>query len=61
MPRTKKNEQDRAIDLLEKMLVFQLYTLDVTQPRIAKTVGKKTAWVNALVKGIHKGGKSNAN
>jgi hypothetical protein len=39
------------------MLVFQLYVLGVPQDRIAKTVGRQKAWVNALLKGIPKGGK----
>lgn len=59
MPRKKRGEQDRTTDLLEKLLVFQLYALGVPQERIAKTVGRKKAWVNDLVKGMPKGGKSN--
>jgi hypothetical protein len=55
----KGNEQDRIIELLEKILLFQLYSLGVNQERIAKTVGKNTVWVNTLVKGIPRvsGGK----
>jgi len=57
MPRRKSGEQEqRTVELLEKMLVFQLYSMNVPQKRIAKAVGKKTAWVNDLVKGIPKGG-----
>lgn len=56
----KGNEQDRVIELLEKMLIFQLHALAVPQPRIARIVGKSTTWVNALLKGVRKGGKSNA-
>jgi len=58
MAREKSTKTDGTIDLLQKMLVFQLYVLGVPQERIAKTVGKQTAWVNDLVKGIPKGGKS---
>ena len=59
MPRKKRDDQDRAAELLEKLLVFLLYAVGVPQDRIAKTVGRQKAWVNDLVKGIPKGGKSN--
>jgi len=61
MPMKKPAEQDRTVDLLEKMLVFQLHALGIRQEKIAKTVGRQTAWVNDLVKGIPKGGKSDGN
>jgi hypothetical protein len=61
MPKKKRIEEDPNVDLLQKMLVFQLYTLKVPQERIAKTVGRQMAWVNDLLKGIPKGGKSDAN
>jgi hypothetical protein len=54
----KKRVEDRAADLLERMLVLQMYTIGVPQDRIAKAVGRQKAWVNDLVKGIPKGGKS---
>ncbi len=58
MPKKKGGEQDATVSLLEKILVFQLHALGVPQPRIAKTVGRKLNWVNDLIKGIPKGGKS---
>lgn len=61
MAKKKSKEQNKTVDLLEKMLVFQLYALGVPQERIAKTVGRQTVWVNDLVKGIPKGGKSDGN
>ena len=60
MSREKGIEEDASVDLLQKMLVFQLYTLGASQERIAKTVGRQKAWVNELLKGISKGGKSDA-
>ena len=60
MPKKRSVEEDANVDLLQKMLVFQLYTLGLPQERIAKTVGKQKAWVNDLLKGIPKGGKSDA-
>jgi len=58
MLRGTEEEKDKTVDLLEKILVFQLFVLGVPQDRIAKAVGKQKAWVNELLKGIHKGGKS---
>lgn len=54
----KDEEQTRTIELLEKILVFQLCALGIKQERIAKTVRKNRAWVNKLVKGIPKGTKA---
>lgn len=61
MPRKKGGEQNETVNLLEKILVFQLYALGVRQERIAKTVRRQTTWVNDLVKGIPKGGKCDGN
>lgn len=52
---------DRAADVLEKLLVFQLYALGAPQDRIAKAVGRQKAWVNKLVSGLPKGGRSDGN
>lgn len=57
MPKKKRVEEENTVNLLQKMLVFQLYALGVPQDRIAKTVGRQKAWVNDLLKGIPKGGK----
>ena len=48
----------RTVELLEKLLVFQLHAFGVPQDRIARAVGRKKAWVNELVKGLPKGGQS---
>jgi hypothetical protein len=61
MPKKQHAEENKTIDLLEKMLVFQLHALGIPQERIAKIVGKQKAWVNDLLKGIRKGGKSDGN
>lgn len=54
----KAHNPDRAADLLEKLLVFQLYASGAPQDRIAKAVGRQKAWVNDLVKGLPKGGRT---
>ncbi len=56
MSGSKGNELDRTIELLERILVFQLYALGVPQPRIAKITEKSAGWVNSLVKGIPRSG-----
>jgi hypothetical protein len=33
--------------------------MGATQERIAKAVGRQTAWVNELLKGLPKGGRGN--
>jgi hypothetical protein len=35
-----------------------LYALGAPQDRIAKVVGRQKAWVNELVRGLPKGGRS---
>lgn len=58
MPKKRRDTPDRAVELLEKLLVLQLHALGAAQSRIAKAVGRQTAWVNQLLKGLPKGGRS---
>ena len=58
MPKKKLDNQGPPAELLEKILVFQLYALGAPQGRIAKIVGRGTRWVNDLLKGLPKGGRS---
>ena len=59
MPK-KKSELDRIAETMDKLLALQLWSQGVSQEKIAKTVGRKTEWVNGLLKGIPKGGQKNA-
>ena len=52
MPTSDAEKSERVADLLEKILVFQLFELGMPQERIAKTVGRQTRWVNTLLKGV---------
>jgi hypothetical protein len=61
MPNKTEIEKSESINLLTKILVFQLLAMGVPQDRIAKTVGRQKAWVNNLVKGIPKGGRFDGN
>jgi hypothetical protein len=58
MAKGKRDNADRAVELLEKLVVVQLYALGAPQNRIAKAVGRQMAWVNELLKGLPKGGRS---
>jgi hypothetical protein len=60
MPKKIIDDATRTADLLEKLVVFQMYALRAPQDRIAKTVGRKKAWVNQILKGLPKGGLPNA-
>ena len=46
----------KQVELLEKLLVLQLYSLGATQSQIARFVGKSKSWVNELLKGLPKKG-----
>jgi hypothetical protein len=60
MPRRKRKELDRIADSIEKLLVLELWQRGVPQGEIAKTVARQKSWVTSIVKGIPKGGYSNA-
>jgi len=57
MPKKKHEAGERTTELLEKLLVVQLYSLGATQDYIARVVGRQKLWVNAMLKGIPKRGK----
>lgn len=59
MPKRRVEPHDRMIELLEKALATHLYIAGASQTRIAGIVGKKTAWANALLKGLPRGGREN--
>lgn len=42
----------RITELIEKLLVIQMYALGARQTEIARMVGKSPNWVNALLKGL---------
>jgi hypothetical protein len=43
-------------ELLQKMLVLQMFSMGATQDKIAKAVGRQKLWVNTLLKGIPRRG-----
>jgi hypothetical protein len=58
MPKTNQSPEDYEIELLEKILIFQMFSLGATQRKIVEVLGKRDAYVNSLLKGISRGGKS---
>jgi hypothetical protein len=58
MPKNRQDSSDRTVELLEKLLAFQLHALGVGQSRIATAVGKGKTWVNDLLRDVPKGGRS---
>jgi hypothetical protein len=53
-----KGEADRdsqkVEELLQKLLVFQMFSLGATQGKTAKVVGRSKTWVNEILKGMPK-------
>lgn len=42
----------RIVELLERSLAIEMYSLGIRQTHIARTLGKSPNWVNALLKGF---------
>lgn len=41
-------------ELLQKLLVLQMFSLGATQEKTAKVVGRSKQWVNDILKGMPK-------
>jgi hypothetical protein len=50
------DDLDRVEELLQKLLVLQMFSMSAPQDKIAKVVGRQKLWVNTLLKGIPRGG-----
>jgi hypothetical protein len=57
MAKRRVQPQDRAVELLEKLLLLQLHAMGAPQGKIAKILGRQTAWVNAALRGLPKATK----
>ena len=58
MPRKSYQPGQRDTELLEKLVVLQLYNLGAKQDQIAKVVGRQKLWVNSILKGLPKRGNN---
>lgn len=54
MTNANSRDLDKKIELLEKLLAVQLYSMGTPQGRIASIVGKSKTWVNELLRGVPK-------
>jgi hypothetical protein len=52
VPKRQRTEDEELKELLQKLLVLQLFSMGATQDKIAKVVGRQKLWVNTLLKGI---------
>jgi hypothetical protein len=52
MPTPNKDENDRIIELLAKLLAMKMHSMGATQGQIARAAGKAKSWVNSVVRGV---------
>ena len=45
-------DEDKLEDLLQKLIVLQMFALGASHDRIAKVVGRQKLWVNTVLKGV---------
>jgi hypothetical protein len=45
-------DEDKAEELLQKLIVLQMFALGASQDKIAKVVGRQKLWVNTILKGL---------
>jgi hypothetical protein len=45
-------DEDKAEELLQKLIVLQIFALGASQDKIAKVVGRQKLWVNTILKGL---------
>lgn len=45
-------DQEKVEELLQTLIVLELFRLGATQQKIAKVVGKSKGWVNAILKDL---------
>lgn len=55
MPKSGQAEEGKLEELLQKLLVLQLFSMGASQDKIAKVVGRQKLWVNTILKGIPRG------
>jgi len=46
------SDLERMEELLQKLLVLQMFSMGATQEKTAKVVGRQKQWVNEILKGI---------
>ena len=46
------SDLERVEEVLQKLLVLQMFSMGATQEKTAKVLGRQKQWVNELLKGI---------
>jgi transcriptional regulator len=46
------SDQEKVEELLQTLIVLEMFKLGATQQKIAKVVGKSKGWVNAILKDL---------
>jgi hypothetical protein len=46
------SDLERVEEVLQKLLVLQMFSMGATQEKTAKVVGRQKQWVNEILKGI---------
>jgi hypothetical protein len=46
------SDQEKVEELLQTLIVLEMFRLGATQQKIAKVVGKSKGWVNAILKDL---------
>lgn len=44
--------EDKLEELLQTLIVLEMFALGATQDKIAKVVGRQKLWVNTVLKGL---------
>jgi hypothetical protein len=47
-----RREASSAEELLQTLIVLQMFSMGATQDKIAKVVGRQKLWVNTVLKGL---------
>lgn len=45
-------DSDKLEELLQTLIVLQMFALGASQDKIAKVVGRQKLWVNTILKGL---------
>ena len=45
-------DEDKLEELLQTLIVLEMFALGASQDKIAKVVGRQKLWVNTLLKGL---------
>jgi hypothetical protein len=48
----RSDDDDKVEELLQTLIVLQLFGLGASQDKIAKVVGRQKLWVNGILKGL---------